>query len=232
MASEKIVTTPRAKLTDSESKLYDSIADKLGIDKTRLFGHLLEKYNEMKTSDLGSILESDTRKLLAEAGELSHYTQADIINAGIQHRAKYVITGAKNIKKKDVTVIKRNEDGNMINTFAGSAYEKIDKFVSEIMAHNEAQTDSSKRIAITQTAIMNSTKEAYRKSNFDAVGFTGKGIASNRPALKKYLEANKKTVIEHNVKMGVFGETVKYVSNKNGKKDAMIEIAKKYGYKG
>jgi len=222
----------RATLTKDEYNTYESLSNEVGIDKTKLFGYLLRKYNEMKTSDLGSVLESDTRKLLAEAGELSHYTQADIINAGIQHRAKYVITAAKNIEKKDVTTIERNEDGNIINTFAGSAYEKIDRFVNEIMAHNEAQTDSKKRIAITQTAIMNSTKEAYRKSNFEAVGFAVEGIASNRPALKKYLEAKKEAIIKHNVDMGVFGETVKYVSNKTGKRDALIAKAKKYGYNG
>jgi len=222
----------RATLTKDEYRTYETLAEELNIDKTKLFGHLLRKYNEMKTSDLGSVLESDTRKLLAEAGELSHYTQADIINAGIQHRAKYAITAAKNIDKQDVTEIERNEKGNIVKTYAGVAYERIDNFVNAIMAHNEAQTDSSKRIAITQTAIMNSTKDAYRKSNFEAVGFTENGIASNRPALKKYLEAKKETIIKHNVKMGVFEETVKYVSNKTGKRDAMIEIARKYGYKG
>ncbi len=216
-------TNKKQRLTKQE--LYNQVFEQLKEANEleyeyQMLDVLMEKFKqlkELKNNSLDALLTKESVELLEKAERVSTFKKVDIINAGIQHRSNYVITASKSIK-----------EGRESQQLAGTAYHSIDKFVEAIMKHNKAQKFKDERIAITQTVIMNSTKLSYREGNFDSVGFNEEGVNPNRAALKRYMKDKESIIIEHNVKMHVFGDIIKYV--REPKNSNMKAKAKEFGW--
>lgn len=98
----------------------------------------------------------------------------------------------------------------------GSAYLRLDAHIKKMIAYNE-NTDAGNRVYISLST--------SRKDNGNGIG----KVRVNATATKDYFTQNERLIIKHNVLMGIFKDSVRYLNKDETKR--MEAIAKEYGYK-